>query len=177
MDRRSSIKVLFLVTAGSTLIPGCLQDDNASATSYKNLKLKKDDEALLNSFSDTLVPKTTTPGAADVQASTFALMMVDDCFSPEEQLEFQNGFKEFKEYVNKNLDGPFEKSSQQDRQSLLIALEQNKEASEDLISFYRTMKRYTLQAYTTSQYFLTEVQEYKLVPGRYYGCVPVTKTT
>ena len=48
-----------------------------------------------------------------------------------------------------------------------------KDDNSDLHFFYSNVKRFTVQAYTTSQYFLTKVQVYELVPGRYHGCIPI----
>ncbi len=39
--------------------------------------------------------------------------------------------------------------------------------------FYHTVKRLTVQAYTTSEFFLTRVHIYKMIPGRFEGCVPL----
>ncbi|HEV2478171.1 MAG TPA: hypothetical protein VGS79_00845, partial [Puia sp.] len=57
--------------------------------------------------------------------------------------------------------------------TLLTALETKKFPDQDLIFFYTTTKKLTIQAYTSSQYYLTKIQVYELVPGRWHGCVPV----
>ena len=46
---------------------------------------------------------------------------------------------------------------------------------DDLHAFYRTNKRLVIRGYLGSQYFLTKIEVYELVPGRWHGCVPVTK--
>jgi len=56
---------------------------------------------------------------------------------------------------------------------LLSAIEAKKLPDEELNFFYTTTKRLTILAYSSSQYFLTKVQVYELVPGRWSGCVPV----
>jgi len=48
-----------------------------------------------------------------------------------------------------------------------------KDIPADVNDFYTAVKRLTIQSFVTSQYFLTKVQVYELVPGRYHGCVPV----
>jgi hypothetical protein len=47
----------------------------------------------------------------------------------------------------------------------------------DVNFFYATVKRLTILAYSSSQYFLTKVQVYELVPGRWQGCIPVKTPT
>jgi hypothetical protein len=48
-----------------------------------------------------------------------------------------------------------------------------KEEPDDVAAFVKSTKRLALQGYMTSQYYLTKVQPYKLVPGKFEGCIPV----
>jgi hypothetical protein len=36
------------------------------------------------------------------------------------------------------------------------------------------MKGYTLRGYATSEYYLTNIRDYKILPGKFKGCVPVS---
>lgn len=47
--------------------------------------------------------------------------------------------------------------------------------TEDLSFFFREAKGLVIQGYLGSQYFLTKIEVYELVPGRWHGCIPVTK--
>ena len=67
----------------------------------------------------------------------------------------------------------FLKQSAEERKMMLAEMEKRMDSKDDAIGFYKTIKRLTIQAYTSSQFFLSEVQVYELVPGRYHGCVPV----
>ena len=68
MDRRSGIKTLLIISAGAVLIPSCLQEDKKSTLSLKNIQVDGNDEELLATLSDTIIPKTDTSGARDVSA-------------------------------------------------------------------------------------------------------------
>src|SRR5258706_15442809 len=86
MDRRSSLRTLLIISAGTVLLPSCLQDkEKSSSISLKNIKINGSDEELLSELSETIIPKTNTPGAKDVSAQLFALMMIDDCYPPDDQ--------------------------------------------------------------------------------------------
>ncbi|HEX8356482.1 MAG TPA: gluconate 2-dehydrogenase subunit 3 family protein, partial [Segetibacter sp.] len=61
------------------------------------------------------------------------------------------------------------------RDELVQSIVDNKNLPEDLSAFFALMKKLTVQGYMTSKYYLTNVRVYKLVPGKYYGCIPVTK--
>lgn len=175
MDRRSSIKTLMVISAGAALIPSCLQEDKKASSVYKKIKVSKDDENLVAEIGETIIPKTDTTGAKDVSAHLFALMMIDDCYEPEKQAQFEKGLNAFRDVVNKKYNKSFIALTSAEKLQALQAMNDDKNAPEDAVFFYNTVKRLTLQAYTSSEYFLTKVQVYKLVPGKFYGCVPVTK--
>jgi hypothetical protein len=69
----------------------------------------------------------------------------------------------------------FVKSSPAQREALLSSIEGKKLSDKNLNFFYSTTKRMTILAYSSSQYYLTKIQVYELVPGRWHGCLPVTK--
>lgn len=177
MDRRSSIKTLIIISAGAALLPSCLQDDEKSSVSYKKIKINKKEENLIAEIGETIIPKTDTPGAKDVSAHLFALMMIDDCYEPDKQDQFEKGLKEFDEFSKKKFDKTFLKCAPSERSGLLKSIEDKNGIPENVAFFYNTIKSLTLQAYTSSQYYLTKVHEYKLVPGKFYGCVPVKKAS
>lgn len=177
MDRRSSIKTLIIISAGTALLPSCLQNDEKSSVSYKKIKINRKEENLISEIGETIIPKTNTPGAKDLSAHLFALMMIDDCYEPGKQNQFEKGLKEFDEFSKKRFDKTFVKCTSPERLELLKSIEDKKDVPANVTFFYNTIKSLTLLAYTSSQYYLTKVHEYKLVPGKFYGCVPVKKAS
>ena len=176
MNRRLLLKNFALISAGATILPSCFQGKNKSSLALKNINISEKEEAMLAQISDTILPKTDTPGAKDAGAYLFALMMVDECFDAGRQQKFMKGLQEFNERVNNKFAKTFTDCTTVERTELLKGMQNNNEVAENAGFFYNTMKSLTIQAYTTSQYFLTKVHEYKLVPGKFYGCVPVKKT-
>ncbi len=177
MNRRSSLKTLLIISAGAALLPSCLQDEKKSSNSLKNIKINGKDEELLSDLSETIIPKTDTPGAKDVSAHLFALMMIDDCYAPADQDKFVKGLKDFEDFSKKKFDKSFLKCSQSEKEEILKSIESKKDVQENVSFFYNSMKRLTIQAFTSSKYYLTKVQVYQLVPGKFYGCVPVKKAS
>ena len=137
------------------------------------MKVDGDQEALLAELSETILPKTNTPGAKDLHAHLFTLVMIDDCMKKEDQQKFMRGLKDFEKDAKQKLNKAFAESSPAERLAFAAELDRTKKDDSDLRYFYSNVKRFTVQAYTTSQYFLTKVQVYELVPGRYHGCVPL----
>lgn len=177
MNRRSAIKSLVIISAGAALLPSCLQEEKKSSLALKNIKTSQDDEKLLSELSETIIPKTATPGAKDVSADLFALMMIDECYPPDNQEKFVKGLQGFKDFAKKKFDKPFMECTAAERTAMVNAIESKKDIPEDVDFFYNTMKRLTVQAFTTSEYYLTKVHVYQLVPGKFYGCVSVKKAS
>lgn len=176
MNRRTVIKQLALAGGAVLLIPSCMQHDKAKASVHlKNIEINGDGEKLLASLSETMIPKSNTPGANDIGAHLFALKMVDDCFKKDEQQKFMQGLKAFDAATKKQFSNSFPELSDVDKGKLLHDLEGKKTGEDNLNYFYSALKKLTIKAYTTSEFYLTHIQIYTLVPGHYYGCVPVTK--
>lgn len=175
MQRRTLLKQMLCVAGGVVFLPSCLHHTGKASILLKQLSIDGDQEALLAALSETIIPTTDTPGAKDVFAHLFALMMVDDCYNKEDQQKFTGGLKAFEAKTKKDFNKSFVDLSPTEKEGLLTQLEANKGAKDDLSFFYAATKKLTIQAYTTSKYYLTKVQVYELVPGRYHGCVPVKK--
>ncbi len=176
MQRRTLLKQMMYVTGGVIFLPSCLHHADKASILLKQISIDGDDEKTMAELCETIIPATDTPGAKDLSAHLFALMMVDDCYKKEDQQKFMKGLKAFNDKSKKDFNKSFVDLSPAEKQSLLDSLEAQKEGKDDLSYFYSTTKKLTIQAYTTSKFYLTKVQVYELVPGRYHGCVPVKKS-
>ncbi|HEX7367158.1 MAG TPA: gluconate 2-dehydrogenase subunit 3 family protein [Pelobium sp.] len=178
MDRRSSIKTLLILSAGAVLLPSCLRSGKSISVPLKNLTIDAEQEDLVAAIADTIIPSAPkSPGAADVGAYQFALMMIDDCYSPNDHKQFVQGLNEFDDFSNKILKTSFTDATAKQRIDLLKIIETNKDVPANVSFVYNNIRWQTLRAFTQSKYYLTEVQKYVLVPGAFYGCVPVKKQT
>jgi Gluconate 2-dehydrogenase subunit 3 len=173
INRRSAIKHFLFVSAGMAIIPSCLQDKSKPAVELKNFSISPDQENLLAELSEAIIPKTTSPGAKDISAHRFALKMMDDCRSKEDQEKFLAGLAAFEKQAENISGKSFTRQSTEERKAVLEEMEKNKDSKEDVAIFYKSVKRLTIQAYSSAEFFLTKVQVYELIPSRYHGCVPV----
>jgi Gluconate 2-dehydrogenase subunit 3 len=173
ISRRTVLKQMIFTSAGLMLIPSCMEEKSKASILVKNFTINTDQEAMLAELAETIIPKTNTPGAKDIYAHLFALKMMDDCRSREDQEKFVKGLEAFEAFTSEKNGKSFMKSSAAERVGILEAIEKDKEAKDEKGFFYSSMKRYTIQAYTSSEFYLTNVQVYEMVPSRYHGCVPV----
>jgi hypothetical protein len=175
MNRRSAIRSCFAVSAGIFLLPSCVQEKAKPPIALKNIVVNDEQENMLAKLAETIIPKTTTPGAKDISSHLFAMMMVDDCFDPDAQKKFVTGLAEFESLTNSKYGETFGKCTIEQKKGLLSDMENKKAVPEGALSFYQSMKRLTIQSFTSSQYFLTKIHVYELVPSRFHGCFPVPK--
>ena len=174
VDRRTVLKQFLSLSAGVILIPSCMQENkNKASVLLRNFSITGSQGELLADIAETIIPKTATPGAKDITAHLFTLKMMDDCRSKEDQEKFVKGLQAFEAQAEKVTGKPFLKATAEERASFIKGLDGSKDTENPAVFLYSNVKRYTIQAYTGSEFFLTKVQVYELVPGRYHGCVPV----
>lgn len=192
VNRRTALKQFLVISAGAALLPSCLQDRAKSTILLKNFQIGAHEETSLAELAETIIPATSTPGAKDISAHLFALKMLDDCYTPEDREKFLKGLQQLDETARTTSGQSFIKCTPAQREALIGGIESRVAAAgssvkgspaatggsasstSELDFCYSVMKRLTILAYSSSQFFLTKVHVYELVPGRYRGCVPVT---
>jgi hypothetical protein len=173
MERRTLLKQLVFASGALLLVPACISDKSQPGISLKKLRINNRQQQWLAALTETIIPETDKPGARTIGAHLFVLTMADDCFTNEQQQQFVNGLTAFEDAVKKNTGKSFDALDAAQKDVFLQDIEAGKADKSDLQFFYNSVKSLTIQAYTTSKYYLTNVQVYKLVPGTFKGCVPV----
>lgn len=174
MQRRTLLKQFVYVSAGVMLLPACAQQDNNASVLFDKLDISKDQENTLASIANILIPETATAGAKTISAHLFALMMVNDCRAEAERNRFMKGLTAFEQMAAKETGATFPKLEEARQTKLLENINAGKTNNEDLLYFFRQYKSLVIMAYTSSEYYLTKVQPYQLVPGPFKGCLPVS---
>ena len=157
MNRRQLLRHAIWMGAAVAFMPSCVYRQDKLSIQLKRLQLNPDQEKMLASLADEVIPKTDTPGGSDLGLHLFALKIADDCFHEENLQKFAGGLKAFTAAKAKNAS---------------LTLQQ---AAEDaaLKDFADAWKSLVVRGYTQSEYYMTKVVPYKLIPGGYKGCVPV----
>jgi len=168
VSRRVLLKQLALASAGIALAPAFISCSSKRSPLYKDIVLTEDQDAMLALISETIIPKTKTPGAADTSVHEFCVKMINDCLSKKDQEKFVKGLDQFNTMAKTD----FTSMDSSGRLKFLTELNDRK-TEEDRDFFFKTMKGLTLRGYTSSEYFLTNVQGYRIIPGRFQGCVPL----
>ncbi|MFD0764282.1 gluconate 2-dehydrogenase subunit 3 family protein [Mucilaginibacter lutimaris] len=180
MNRRIAIRNMALILGGAVVLPSCLTDKGKPVIQLKKLKVDAAQEQLVNNLTETILPKTDTPGAAELGINLFVFKMIDDCYDKEHQQDFMTGLSDFDAAAKKQMGKSFNEASPAERTTFVGTVDKNAKDekykdSTKLTAFYRMVKDQTVFGYTTSKYFMTKQIVYELVPGRYNAYFPVKK--
>jgi hypothetical protein len=178
MNRRELLKMIGVATGAAfvgsnALLAGCSRSVSAEDTTFDAR-----DVVLLDEVAETIIPRTDTPGAKDAQVGQFMTVMVNDCYTVEEQAIFHKGLAQLQEASVKTKGKEFLLLSAEDRRDLLNSLDKKARlynATHSDSHYFTMMKQLTLLGFFTSKVGATKVLRYEAVPGRYDGCVPYKK--
>ena len=183
MNRRDALSRVALllggtVIGGTVFMEGCKPADKKYG---QGEKFSPDDIAYLDEIAETIIPTTTTPGAKAAQVGIFMTVMVNDCYTKDDQKIFRDGMQKVNDASSKKFSKNFIESSAEQRKELLTEIDKEQKEyaknkkDKDPNHYFRMMKELTLLGYFTSKIGATEALRYQAVPGRYDGCLPYKK--
>lgn len=188
MNRRDYLKqtALFLgyavsATTVSELMLSCKSTANLD---WKPTFFNENQANLIAEISETILPKTTTPGAKEMGVPQFIDKLVAQTSSKAGQKELIAGMEKFEKAAVDKYGKAFTELDNAQRQEFLV--EQDKisppfppnmwgimlDPDPKPITFYRGLKNMVLLSYFTSEKIGEEVLVYRPVPGPYSGCIP-----
>lgn len=173
MDRRLALKQLALITGGAIVIPSCDFSKESALEAYKRLHITPTDRETLTHVVNTIFPGIRLKKADEISLQDFVLVMANDCLPEEEQQSFVTGLKAFPPYSKKEFGSAFSRMDSNESADTFRAIlakdpQENKDLA-DIQSFLKTTKRFALQGYLTSEYYMTEVMPHKMIPGGFRG--------
>lgn len=163
MKRRTALKKLGLLTGGLLLFPACDYSDDKAAIILNNLQVTKAQEQLLIKVVDTFIPETDIPGAVQLGVHNFVWIMADDMLSPKRKQSFLKHLENFEHKVKADFGKSLTDLSLQSREKALNEIK-------GVSAFTGTVKSYTILGYMQSEYIMTKIMPYALVPGNFGNC-------
>ena len=193
MQRREALKNTLAAIGCTISVPSLISIFSSCNSNkgqlWKPLFLSADQATVVSELAETILPKTKTPGAKDLNVDQFIDKILHQVFSPEKQQLFVAGIAEV-DKKSKDLNGKsFVDSSPEQRAKLLTKLEAETEKTPPSVwginlkkdagplPFYRQMKALTLLGYFTSKEVGTKILTYDPVPGPFIAEVPFTAAT
>jgi len=181
MERRELLKMIALATGsafigGELLLSGCTNTPAIGGATFTET-----DISFLDEVGETILPKTTSPGAKEAAVGTFMTVMVNDCYTKDDQTIFHEGIKKVDDACKKTHNTSFLKASPEQRTSLLVALDkeakenQKTKTKEEPNHYFTMMKQLTMLGFFTSKPGATQALRHIAVPGKYDGNFPYKK--
>jgi len=181
MNRREALQNVSLLLGG-TIIGGSIFSFQGCKTDAAVNKLFTQSQVdLMMEIAETILPRTTTPGAKDAKVGDFMSIFVLDCYTPENQTIFMEGLKDVDALADKKFGAKFLKLTAAQRTELLTELDKAQNAHHDKKEkdapehYFRMMKQAAVLGYFTSEQGATKALRYVAVPGKYDGNFPYKK--
>ncbi len=188
MNRRNAIKKSAGLMGATALTPtllGLLESCQSNPRErFRPKVFNKQQANLISDLADTLLPRTTTPGALDLNIDLFIDGFVEAVMPAEEQATFLNQIDLWDERCKAAMGSFFSELSQKQRNDFLAKEEKTdpkfngsvwgkRVGKQEKVGFYRSMKSMMLWAYFSSEYVGKNLLNYDPIPGVYAGCIPL----
>lgn len=162
MNRRHVIKMLTLALGGSLALPALRamaehahkhhSQGKSPETAYQYRMFDKQTVALLEAFTDVIIPRTDTPGARDAAVPAFIDLMLAEWYDEKDTARFMAGLSAFTAAIQNKYNCDFISLSPEKRYAEVEALDRRLLSRSDGDNhFYPMAKELTLIGYYTSK--------------------------
>lgn len=178
MNRREAIRnVAFLmggaltVSSLSVFQSGCSPSKERGNNTFTNQQ-----QNLLDSIADIILPETDSPGAKEAEVGSFIVLMLDDCYTQDDRNTVLESLNEIDSLGKRAYNKPFMDLTLEQQTDVIKKLDHaaytlNNEERKKVHEGYKLIKELSLFGYFTSEKGATQALNYVMTPGRYEGCV------
>ena len=153
MNRREALKIAVLGGA----LAACAREAPAA-----------DDDTLLESIADTLLPDTpSSPGAKAAGAKAGIHLLLADCYDAAAQRKVADGLRDFRA---RHAD--FASLAQPERERVLRDVDAEAKRAGDA-HWFHLARELANRAYFSSQVGMTRALRFTMIPGKWVGCTPL----
>jgi hypothetical protein len=176
MYRREVLQSISLLIGSAFVSPALaeiLDGKRAMPSTSRQNIFNAEDSALITEIADVIIPDTSTPGAKQAGVGEFIQLIVNECYTPEDQAAFKAGLAETDRQSIGLYQKKFLESDKKQREDILRRIEARALAdkSKKGFSFWFAIKELSVTGYFTSEIGAKQALEYVWVPGRYEACI------
>jgi len=160
MQRRELLKMIASVTGMAMIgMPGLV----SGVFAQEHHAFSVADIATLDEIAETILPRTTTPGAKDAGVGLFMAQFVTDCYSAGQQALFRAGIAD----IDARSGGRFIALAPEARIRLLDTIAEQAKTQTDSNSphYFTMLKQLSIFGFFTSEVGATQVLRHVAVPG------------
>lgn len=171
MERRDVLKSFGLI-GGSALFPAVLSEflsscANRDMKDYNPVFFTESEYKLVTTLIDIIIPATGTASASQVNTHVFLDQVFSQCLKKDQQEKIHTGLKDISQ--------GFENAA--DKTAFIKELDERAYQKKTANDWFRTLKKYTLIGYFTSQEGTTKASNYVKVPEEYKGDIAADEKT
>jgi hypothetical protein len=170
MNRRDALRSLSLAIGGLASIPTWTTAWNSDKLHFGQY-LPLAEEETLAELVETIIPESETVGAKSLQIDKFILKFTKDIIGNDALQTLQEEIKYIDSQSIKSYNKTFVGLDKTQKMTVLKGL-QNDEKGKEILG---KLKSFTVWAYTSSEFFMTNYTNYNMAPGFFDGCVPIKK--
>jgi len=175
VNRRKAVKNMLIASGSIITLPfwmtACSSEDTATHLS----SFSTDDQKLLASIADTIIPAGNSIGALSMEVDKFLQKIIDNCYEKAVQDNVKKQLKALSATATTTHSKSFSACDQEQREDLLLKF--SVAEIKDEKDFFTLMKAETIRGFNTSKKVMEDFYNYKVVPGHYYGCVDLKSGT
>jgi hypothetical protein len=172
IDRREAIRRAALL-AGVALAPHWLVAAESAAPRAQKTYLAPAQGAIAAAVVERIIPRTDTPGAADVGVPAFIDLLYGEFMTDEERQLLISGLAQVEAAAKSAHGGSFAALSPDRQDEVLRGIARADEARNP--NFFGLIRSATVLGYFTSEPVGRNVLHYDPVPGRYDACIPIAE--
>lgn len=172
MKRRKALRHLFIVGGIVWLFPSCIDKDKKVRSS--SIFLNEDQQKFLEELVNVIIPSTDTPGAKELGVPLFIGKMINDCQPLAYRKSFKAGLDKFPEFIKSSTGKNWKDLHDEEKLKLLQQALQDQNMDKDIQLCINATRELTIKGYANSEYVMTKLVPYQLIPGHFYGCIPIS---
>ncbi|HEY2582392.1 MAG TPA: gluconate 2-dehydrogenase subunit 3 family protein [Mucilaginibacter sp.] len=172
MERRVALRNMVFIVGSAISLPSWANGLSKTVTYQPGTSLSADDNPLLTSVADTIIPTTDTPGAKELGVPALIQKILADCYEKDVNDSFYKGMNWANDKAKADAGKPFAECTTEQR-LVVLKRAQAEDPASDQGKFIKMAKELTILGYTSSEYVVKKVNKYVMIPGHYYGNVPL----
>jgi hypothetical protein len=176
IGRREALKrtaLLLGVALSPSILAGALRAQVPATGAAKPVYLTAAEFATVVAAAERILPRTDTPGAADVGVPAFIDLMVGEYLTPAEKKTFLAGLAEVETASAQAHRRAFSQLVPVEQDTLLKRIATAAEGKQG--TFFHLLREATLAGYFTSETVGKTVTHYDPIPGPFQGCIPMSQ--
>lgn len=139
MNRKQAIQNVAILVGGAlssstvfALFNSCNTAPNTQAGNPGGGLFSSDLQTLLEEITETILPKTSTPGAKDAKVADFIQLMIHDCYPKKDQDMFLSGLDKFQKDCMASTQKSFLDLKSDEREKFLLSIEKDLFAKKEM---------------------------------------------